>query len=186
MIPLRLLKASGIGTLALATTSLGAHGYVSLENYATQALHNTYQGLIADLALQAGFERPMPPMLPATREEVIQREARRYGINPSLLKANISVESAGDPYAVSNKGAIGLAQIMPFNAKLCGLKHKGELFDEEKNIACGAKILALNLKQYPNPLFALQAYNGGSKCINKCEESINHARKVLSRWATAQ
>lgn len=183
MIPLRAIKISGIGALGLATMSLGAHGYVSLERYAATALENTYNGLIADLALQAGFERPQPPMLPATREEIIAREARRYGINPSLLRANISIESNGDPYAISDKGAIGLGQIMPANIKLCGLKHKGQLFSEEHNIACSAKILAMNLKQWPNPLFALQAYNGGDKCVNRCEESINHARKVLSRWA---
>ena len=41
------------------------------------------------------------------------REARRAGFSPEFVLAVIRVESGGDPFAVSPKGALGLMQLRP-------------------------------------------------------------------------
>lgn len=108
---------------------------------------------------------------------VATKEAQRRGIAPTLVLANMHQES-GTAQNLSHAGAVGPLQVMPFNAKRCGLKPK-ELLEPEKNIMCGVQILAEDLAaEKMNVNRALQRYNGGPGCINKCAESINHARAV--------
>lgn len=118
-------------------------------------------------------------------DALITNASIEYSLNPRLLAALVHQESRGNSDSYSPKGAIGLAQIMPFNAKRCGLNRVSKLWDDETNISCGAQILSEELKTYKNNTFlALMAYNGGPKCIkNQCSESLQYARAVISRFA---
>lgn len=117
-------------------------------------------------------------------DEFVSVYSKEYRVPANLLKANMITESALNSDAYSPKGAIGLAQIMPFNAKRCGVPKVSKLWDEEHNIRCGAQILSEELSTYKGDVVkALQSYNGGPGCINKCKESINHAQKVISTYA---
>jgi soluble lytic murein transglycosylase-like protein len=120
----------------------------------------------------------------ASIDEYVAVYAKEYRVPANLLKANMITESALNSDAYSPKGAIGLAQIMPANAKRCGVKKVSKLWDEKHNIRCGAQILAEELHTYNGDVVkALQSYNGGPGCINKCRESINHAQRVVSVYA---
>lgn len=117
----------------------------------------------------------------AVLEHEAQRAARKHGLNPRLFKALVKVESAWNPKAISRVGARGLSQIMPFNARRCGLPHPDALWDATTNLTCGARILSEELEAHGGDLQkALQAYNGGPRCINRCKESIQYAKSVLS------
>ena len=119
-----------------------------------------------------------------TREElerIATRFALHYDINPALIRAKITVESRWDPSAISKAGAIGLMQVMPANAKWCGL-NVAELFVPEKNIECGVKLFNDDLKAVSgNVVEALYRYNAGPKGVKyPPAESRAHARKVLA------
>src|SRR5262247_3863184 len=50
----------------------------------------------------------LPPLERSRVARTIAREARRAGFSPEFVLAVIRVESVGDPYALSPKGALGL------------------------------------------------------------------------------
>ena len=55
---------------------------------------------------------------PAKYEEAVRQTAKRFSLEPSLVKAVIRAESNFDPMAVSPKGAMGLMQLMPDTARM--------------------------------------------------------------------
>lgn len=82
--------------------------------------------------------------------ERIARVSERVGVSAALLAAKISTESSCNHLAVSNKKAIGYAQILPHIWDCERPRKKGEpcwdfskvnLLNEEENILVGATIL---------------------------------------------
>lgn len=113
-------------------------------------------------------------------EHEIDRVADEFGLKRSLFRALVRVESGGNPSALSHAGARGIAQVMPANHKRCRLKSAEHLWDVTANLRCGAQILREEIDEHRDLNRALQAYNGGPRCINKCKESIQYASKVLA------
>ena len=96
-------------------------------------------------------------------QPIILKAARKYKIDPALIKAIIKVESGFDPWAVSKRGAMGLMQLMPRTAESLGVK-KG--FDPEHNILGGVKYFKQLLHRFNDNIhLALAAYNAGSKTV---------------------
>jgi len=93
--------------------------------------------------------------------ERVHYEATRAGLDPQLVLALIQVESNFRKYAVSNAGARGLMQVMPFWASLIGDGNVRKLFDTEANLRYGCVILRYYLDRENGNLFrALGRYNG--------------------------
>lgn len=118
---------------------------------------------------------PVEPSRAVIADEVT-RTALAYDLPPGLLHALVKVESGYKPKAVSHVGARGLSQVMPFNAKRCGLD-KDALWDAASNLRCGALILREELDRLGNLTDALTVYNCGK--VN-CSEGKLYARKVLA------
>lgn len=94
-------------------------------------------------------------------KDKIHRIAPKHGLDPLLVYAVITQESAHDIEAISRKGATGLMQIMPATAKKeCGLDEE-ELKDPDKNIECGCHYLRKQIHKFGQLRFALAAYNAG-------------------------
>src|SRR5258708_14113963 len=72
----------------------------------------------------------------ATEERYVVHYAIQYRVPPELIAALIDVESRWNPHALSNKGAMGLMQLMPATAKRFGAFQP---FDAEQNIAAGPR-----------------------------------------------
>jgi len=92
------------------------------------------------------------------------------GISSDIAFQLVAVESDFNSRAVSRKGAIGYAQIMPSTAaSLLGRPVRvDELFDPELNLHLGFSYLRQLLVEYNNDLrLALLAYNRGPRRVNE-------------------
>jgi soluble lytic murein transglycosylase-like protein len=86
--------------------------------------------------------------------------SQRFNLSPELVLAVIAVESQFDHYAISNVGARGLMQVMPFWKEKLG-SPDDNLFEIETNIRYGCAILRMYLDRFHGDLKkALAAYNG--------------------------
>ncbi|NIP39163.1 MAG: lytic transglycosylase domain-containing protein [Candidatus Dadabacteria bacterium] len=99
--------------------------------------------------------------------DLINKECKRYNLNPYLVLAIIKVESSFNPMAVSSKGAVGLMQVMPETAVYLASK-KGMTIDDESliadpliNVQLGIYYFHNLLKRYNKLESALFAYNYG-------------------------
>lgn len=120
-------------------------------------------------------------------DAIIKKAQKKYGVEFSLIKAVIQVESGFNPKAVSKKGAKGLMQIMPDNYRNLLVK---DPFNPSQNIMGGTLYLQRLLKRYKNKLpLALAAYNAGPQAVDKYkrippyEETQNYVRKVMETYS---
>jgi hypothetical protein len=118
---------------------------------------------------------------------VIEKYARRYGVDEDLVWAVIRQESGFNPSALSPKGAMGLMQLMPGTAVRMGVS---DAFDVEQNLAGGIKYLERCLSQFnQNIPLALAAYNAGPENVVKYQgcppflETRNYVTSVLQAYA---
>ena len=100
----------------------------------------------------------------------IEKAARSHGVRPELVRAVIVAESAFNPNAVSNRGAVGLMQLRPATAHRYGVANA---FDPEQNIKAGVHYLRDLMKRYGNNLeLTLAAYNAGEDAVERYGHSI--------------
>jgi soluble lytic murein transglycosylase-like protein len=79
------------------------------------------------------------------------------------VRAVIQVESAWNVRAVSDKGAMGLMQLMPDTALRFGVHNP---FDAKENISGGTRYLRFLLDRFHENLkFSLAAYNAGENAV---------------------
>ncbi len=134
------------------------------------------------------------PQLPSSRpaglarfEKHIKDAARRFRVDPHLIKAIILTESKGDPLAVSPKNARGLMQVLPSTGRELGVRQADELFQPRTNIFIGTQYLALLLAQSNgNVSQALAAYNAGPGAHAERPlpmETRVYVPRVLRVWA---
>ncbi|SDO69897.1 Transglycosylase SLT domain-containing protein [Lutimaribacter pacificus] len=89
--------------------------------------------------------------------------ARRHGVPEDLFLRLVHQESRFNPKALSHKGAIGLAQLMPFTAARLGV----DPHDPYENLDGGARYLAQQYREFRTWRLALAAYNAGPAAVKK-------------------
>lgn len=90
----------------------------------------------------------------------IHHEAMRANLPPELVLSVIQVESNFDRFAISEAGALGLMQVMPFWLKELG-RPDANLFDVQTNLRFGCTILRYYLDmEKGDTVKALARYNG--------------------------
>ena len=94
----------------------------------------------------------------------IDRIASHHRLDPALMHAVISAESSYNPWAVSNKGAMGLMQLMPATAERFGVDNP---YDPIANMHGGARYLRWLLDRFNDPRLAVAAYNAGEGAVQK-------------------
>lgn len=101
--------------------------------------------------------------LQARREflQTVWYEAKRAGLDVSMVMGLIQVESGFRKFAISSVGARGYMQIMPFWTRVIGDGDPGKLFHMQTNLRFGCVILRHYLDREKGDLFmALGRYNG--------------------------
>ncbi len=131
--------------------------------------------------------RPLPGF---QVDALVGEAATRENVEPALLRSVIEQESGFRPCAVSDKGAMGLMQLMPATAAQFGVRNP---FDPQQNVDGGARFLKQLLGMYSGDLsLALGAYNAGPARVQEAggvpniQETLDYVRKVLSLVPTAQ
>jgi soluble lytic murein transglycosylase-like protein len=121
---------------------------------------------------------------PSTYDPLIRKVSTRHGVDFALVKAIMHVESSFNPYAASNKGALGLMQVLPSTARRHGVE---DFYDPQQNIEAGVRHIKylsekFNHKQY----LVIAAYNAGENAVIRhggippYTETQAYVRKVLS------
>lgn len=152
--------------------------------------------------------RGLPPISPVVPPQVTEPQfspmsgggmslpTDALGQLSDLTKAQIQVESGGNPNAVSPKGARGLMQLMPGTQKDPGFGIIPARDDSpEENVRVGQEYQAALTDKYKDPKLALMAYNWGPGNVDKWmengadpnkvpRETSQYVEKVLSKVPT--
>jgi soluble lytic murein transglycosylase-like protein len=119
-------------------------------------------------------------------EPFVAEAARQSGVPVALVRAVIRVESDYFPDVVSNAGALGLMQLMPFNLERYGV---ADPFDPRSNILGGARLLRRLLELWKgNLVLALASYNAGAEAVRRhhgvppYKETRGYVKRVLMHY----
>lgn len=117
--------------------------------------------------LQTGASRQLARPLAVLADKPfaaeIEAAARASGLDPALVHAVIHVESAYRPTAISDKGAVGLMQVLPETACRFGIRNPADPGD---NLLAGTRYLRALLDRFDQrPDLALAAYNAGEGAV---------------------
>ena len=110
-------------------------------------------------------------IFPIKYKNAVEIACDRFGVDQALCYAVIKAESGFNPRAISNKGAIGLMQLMPSTAKWCA-ERLGIEYDEnllltpEYNINLGVYYLSYLMQKFDEK-YAICAYNAGEGNVKK-------------------
>lgn len=117
--------------------------------------------------------------------ELVEREARRHGLDPYLVAGLIRQESFFNPRAVSPAGAVGLMQVMPATgrglARSAGVRgfEREMLLHPETNVRLGTAFLADQLRRHPTLTDAFAAYNAGPGRVARWRRFPEHRDEDL-------
>jgi len=116
------------------------------------------------------------PRVDGRYDDLIEQYARAHGVSPALVRAVIQAESGFDARAVSNKGAMGLMQLMPATARELGV---ADPFHPGDNIRGGVTYLARLLTRYDDDVeLALAAYNAGPGNVERYGNKVPPFRET--------
>jgi len=121
--------------------------------------------LAAMLSACGGKNNYVPSALsPEQLNQIVAKQSALNGVQPALVHAIITVESGGNPRAVSRTGAQGLMQLTAATARRYGAN---DAFDPVSNVAAGTRFLHDLLIHYRQNLrLSLAAWNVGQGAVD--------------------
>jgi len=122
-------------------------------------------------------------------QQYVDKMSRRYDIDSALVNAIIDTESAWNQRARSNKGALGLMQLLPETGQRFGVR---DLFDPKQNVTGGIRYLRFLLDRFEGNLrLVLAAYNAGEQAVAArgnvppFAETRDYVARVAARYREA-
>jgi soluble lytic murein transglycosylase-like protein len=146
-------------------------------------------GFDENVAYDLSYKDERKPLFTSAYDAIIAAEAKKHGVDASLVSAVIRAESNYQPRALSRKGARGLMQLMPATARRLEVRKP---FDPASNVAGGVKYLKELSERFKHrPELVLAAYNAGERAVEAYggvppyRETIGYVKKILSWWTPA-
>jgi soluble lytic murein transglycosylase-like protein len=180
---LRIERHEDLGPRMRLYTS--ADGFVDLPADAVAGFEALFDAPLAAVPAPAPAATPEPEK---SLDELIEQLADDYELHPALIHSIIAAESNYMADAVSNKGAIGLMQLMPDTARALEVDPNRP----NENVLGGVKYLREMLERYrgkPDQLLrALAAYNAGPGAVDRYNglppyaETQDYVAKVVRRF----
>ena len=115
----------------------------------------------------------------------VDAAASYYQLPPALIWGVMEVESSFNPQVVSDKGAQGLMQLMPFTSKDMGVR---DPFDPEQNIWGAARLLRILANRFNGDVvFTLSAYHAGGGAVSEVggipyERTAQYVRSTFNAY----
>jgi len=144
-------------------------------------------------ALSNHTARSRNPVAGAARTKIVNHviaEARKYKLDPRLVLAVMSTESAFNPNARSDRNAFGLMQIIPETAERFGVT---DIMDPVQNIRGGMAYLRWLLNYYRGDVsLVLAAYNAGPGAVEEYggippfTDTQNYVQQITQKVAQAK
>lgn len=169
----------------VATTLVASGGFAAADTISTMSRNALFQSQLSVLDGRASQQysdstRLQPPRIevpvaaavaspPFTGRyrgpylNVAKAAAQRHGIPEDLFLRLVQQESGWNVTAQSNKGAIGLAQLMPGTAAYLGVNPH----DPTQNLEGGARYLREQYNTFGDWRLALAAYNAGPGAVQQ-------------------
>jgi soluble lytic murein transglycosylase-like protein len=126
-----------------------------------------------------------PPLSAMRQQALVDSASRKTGVPADLLTAVIQQESGFRPCSVSEKGALGLMQLMPSTADDFGVR---DALDPDQNVEAGAALLKTLIERYGGDLNrVLGAYNAGPRRVDEAggvpaiPETMKYVEGILGR-----
>ena len=121
-------------------------------------------------------------------DSFIVESGKRNSVDPLLLYSIMHQESSFKARAMSNKGARGLMQLMPFTASRFGVTN---IWDPKQNIEGGARYIRFLLNLFNGDVqLALAGYNAGEGAVMKYgyqvppySETREYVRRIGNRYS---
>jgi soluble lytic murein transglycosylase-like protein len=189
------LKGSGNGKVVISNTrgSISAYRFfgnvrealVTLKTAAglSNLTFHPFGSVLFDSSARNSIA--LPPYLAA----LVNEAAQKHGVDPRLIAAVASRESAFNPNAVSPVGARGVMQLMPATAQFLGVTN---ISDPRENIYGGTRYLRQLLDAFHGDLdLTLAAYNAGPGAVQRYggvppfRETQAYVAAVRSRYERA-
>jgi soluble lytic murein transglycosylase-like protein len=124
--------------------------------------------------------------IPLSLRALVDTISRNHGVDPALVRAVIKTESNFNRWAVSNKGARGLMQLIPETGNRYGVR---DFFDPQQNVEGGVQYLKFLLEKFNGNLdLSLAAYNAGENLVERLgrvppiPETTNYVRRVRANY----
>jgi soluble lytic murein transglycosylase-like protein len=152
----------------------------------TQDVAGLYQRQPASRAAPESRQLPAAGR-PGPYLDHIRAAAGKYKLPEALILAVMAVESNFDPRALSDKGAMGLMQLMPATARDL---YVSDAWDPAQNIEGGSRYLRLLANQYAGDMVrTLAAYNAGPEAVRRAGDTVpdipetkEYVRKVVALY----
>ncbi|SEK93497.1 lytic transglycosylase domain-containing protein [Roseovarius nanhaiticus] len=188
---------------ALAISALGIAGAsaVSAQTISTKSRGNLFKSQVSVLDTRAASQYKNSVRLQPTKINtptkwgaaksytgkyrgeflsMAKEAARKHAVPEDLFLRLVQQESGWKPTALSHKGAIGLAQLMPGTAAVLRV----DPHDPRQNLEGGARYLAMQYREFGSWRLALAAYNAGPGAVKKYgdvppyKETTNYVRVI--------
>ena len=159
------LAAAGAGAHSRIYTYVDADG---VKHFTDMPDNNRYRLLMLKLQdrTESGEHYSAGLLARAAQYDgIIERAASSASLEPNLLRAVIVVESGFNSHALSQRGAVGLMQLLPATASRFGVSN---LYDPNENIRAGASYLKFLMDRFGHDLrLVLAAYNAGEDAVQR-------------------